>query len=160
MLGCSFQKSQKLEAAFTFWHFKPNIMIKCRVECQSLTNPKSHKLLLNSLQCDWQLKRKLLERNLTKNLNLFYLSLWGNSTRKFWFISRWMCHQKFMPKIAASMILLLHSSHHTGNETQLWPLTQKRTLTASHFRTEICSQAVSHPFRKNLHPFEQLGRSV
>ena len=111
--------SQKLEAAFTFWHFKPNIMIKCRVECQSLTNPKSHKLLLNSLQCDWQLKRKLLERNLTKNLNLFYLSLWGNGTRKFWFISRRMCHQQFMPKIAASIILVLRNSHHRGNETQL-----------------------------------------
>ena len=42
----------------------------------------------------------------------------------------------------------------------MWPLTRKRTLTASRFRTEIRSQAVSHPFRKNLHPFERLGRSV
>ena len=50
------KKSQKLEAAFTFWYFKPNIMIKCRVECQLLTNPKSQKLQLNSVQCDWQLK--------------------------------------------------------------------------------------------------------
>ena len=113
------KKSKKLEAAFRFWHFKPNIMIKCRVECQSLTNPKSQKLQLNSVQCDWQLKRKLLERNLTKNLKLFYLSLWGNTTRKFWLISRRMCQQQFMPKIAASMILVLRNSHHTGNEIQL-----------------------------------------
>ena len=49
-------KSQKLEAAFTFWYFKPNIMIKCRVECQSLKNPKSQELQSNSVQCDWQLK--------------------------------------------------------------------------------------------------------
>ena len=42
----------------------------------------------------------------------------------------------------------------------MWPLTRKRTLTASRFRTEIRSQAVSHPFRKKLHPFERLGRSV
>ena len=113
------KKSQKLEAAFRFWHFKPNIMIKCRVQCQSLTNPKSQKLQLNSVQCDWQLKRNLLERNLTKNLNLFYLSLWGNTKRKFWLISRRMCHQQSMPKIAASMILVLCNSRHTGNETRL-----------------------------------------
>ena len=105
------KKSQKLEAAFRFWHFKPNIMIKCRVECQSLTNPKSQKLQLNSVQCDWQLKRKLLERNSTKNLKPVYLSLWGKATRKFWLVSHRMCHQQFMPKIAASMILALHNSH-------------------------------------------------
>ena len=105
------KKSQKLEAAFRFWHFKPNIMIKCRVECQSLTNPKSQKLQLNSVQCDWQLKRKLLERNSTKNLKPVYLSLWGKATRKFWLVSHRMCHQQFMPKIATSMILALHNSH-------------------------------------------------
>ena len=113
------KKSQKLEAAFTFWHFKPNIMIKCSVECQSLTNPKSQKLQLNSVQCDWQLKRKLLERNSTKNLKPVYLSLWGKATRKFWLVSHRMCHQQFMSKIAASMILTLHNSHHAGNEMQL-----------------------------------------
>ena len=39
--------------------------------------------------------------------------------RKFWLISRQMCHQQFMPKIAASMILVLRNSHHTGTEIQL-----------------------------------------
>ena len=38
--------------------------------------------------------------------------------------------------------------------------TRKRTQTACRFRTDNRSQAVSHLFRKNLHPFEQLGRSI
>ena len=37
----------------------------------------------------------------------------------------------------------------------LWPLTRKRTLTAFRFRTEICSQAVSHPFRKEVYSFKR-----
>ena len=39
--------------------------------------------------------------------------------RKFWLISRRMCQQQFMPKIATSMILVLRNSRHTGNETRL-----------------------------------------
>ena len=37
---------------------------------------------------------------------------------------------------------------------------KKRTLMAFRFLTVISSQAISHPFRENLHLFERLGQSV
>ena len=58
---------------------------------------------------DWQSKRKLLERNLTKNV-MPILVFKVNATRKFWLVSRRMCHQQFTPNIAVSMLLKLHDS--------------------------------------------------
>ena len=67
MVVCSFKKSRKVEAVFTFWRTKH--MIKCSVKCQSQTKPKTK-------QCaDDELKKELLERNLTPNVTPVFLSL-------------------------------------------------------------------------------------
>ena len=56
-----------MEAVFTFWRTKR--IIKSSVKCQSQIKPKTK-------QCaDDELKKKLLERNLTPNLTPVFLSL-------------------------------------------------------------------------------------
>ena len=124
---------RKLEAVFTFWQTKNHDQMQCQKKSITSRSENSETFIKQCANAnDWQSKRKLLERNLTKNvMPIFVFKV--NATRKFWLVSHRMCHQQFTPNSAVSMLLKLHDSrslrlelhspwrdsHRTGNATHL-----------------------------------------
>ena len=129
------ENPRKLEAVFTFWQTKNHDQMQCQKKSIASRSENSETFIKQCANAnDWQSKRKLLERNLTKNV-MPVLVFKVNATRKFWLVSRRMCHQQFTPNIAVSMLLKLHNSrsvrwelhsarcdsHRTGNAMHLVP---------------------------------------
>ena len=67
------KKSRKLEAVFTFWQTKNHDRMQCQMSIVSKS--ENSETSIKQHANDWQSKRKLLERNLTKIVMPVYLSL-------------------------------------------------------------------------------------
>ena len=85
---------RKLEVVFTFWQTKNHDQMQCQKKSIASRSENSETFIKQCANAnDWQSKRKLLERNLTKNV-MPVLVFKVNATRKFWLVSRRMCHQQ------------------------------------------------------------------
>ena len=69
-------------------------------------------------QCATDKFKESFWKELNPKSNARFLLSLSNATRNFWLVSRWMCRQKFMPKIAASTILALRDSHSARRESR------------------------------------------
>ena len=67
------KKSRKLEAVFTFWQTKNHDRMQCQMSIVSKS--ENSETSIKQHANDWQSKRKLLERNLTKIVTPVYLSI-------------------------------------------------------------------------------------
>ena len=126
---------RKLEVVFTFWQTKNHDQMQCQKKSIASRSENSETFIKQCANAnDWQSKRKLLERNLTKNV-MPVLVFKVNATRKFWLVSRRMCHQQFTPNIAVSMLLKLHDSHSVRWELHSVRRDSHRTGNATHLVT-------------------------
>ena len=78
------KKMRKTRSGFTFRQTKHHGQMQCQM---SIANKSRNSgTPIKQWANEWWVKRKLLKRNLTKNLTPVFLSLWGNASRNFgWF---------------------------------------------------------------------------